>query len=70
MSPIGHRSFRRFAALTVICLAAMSGCGTAAIRVQNISTLDFTDVTIPGRPYGDIAAGATSDYGDVELVFS
>jgi len=70
MSPIG----RRFCdvsrtALAVLCLAAMCGCSTVAIRVENVSPLEFTNVTIAGEPCEDIAPGEISDYIDVRLKF-
>ena len=55
---------------TIWCLVALCGCGTVTeIRVQNISTVDYTDVSVADQPYSDIAAGATSDYKSVELSF-
>lgn len=55
--------------LTVLAIWLMAACGTGApvveIRIHNASTLDFTAVTVAGRSYGDIAAGATSDYQPV-----
>ena len=56
--------------LIVLLLAATTACGGAAeIRVENHSDLDFTDVRVGGQPFGDIAAGATSDYQTVDLRF-
>ncbi len=52
------------------CLLALCGCATSAeVRVENVSTDDFTDLSIAGQPYGDIAAGATSDYRVVRRKF-
>ncbi len=54
--------------VAVFCLALLCGCASVAqVRVQNISTLDFTNLSIAGQPYGDIAAGATTDYRSVDL---
>ncbi len=64
------RSSRSLAVFTVWCLTALCGCKVVTeIRVQNISTLDYTDVSVAGQPYGDIAAGATSEYRSVGLSF-
>ncbi len=58
----------------VCCLTALSACETEGeveieIRIHNVSTLDFTDVSIAGRDYGDIAADETSAYKKVRLSF-
>jgi TonB family protein len=42
-------------------LIPSSSVGTH-IRVRNRSDVDFKDVVVRGKPYGDIAAGAASDY--------
>ena len=63
------RSRNLLAVFAVWCLATLSGCATAEIRVQNVSTVDHTDVSIAGQPYGDIAPGETSDYRSVRLKF-
>ena len=47
--------------LLVVC-----GCATAEIRVENVSSHDFTDLSIAGEPYGDVPAGATTDYRKVK----
>ena len=62
------------AACFVWCLTVLSACETEGeveieIRIHNASTLDFTDVSIAGRDYGDIAAGETSAYKKVRLSF-
>ena len=45
----------------------MSGCASSvAVRIHNNTAVDFIDVTIAGQNYGDIAAGSTSEYQDVE----
>lgn len=47
---------------------ALSGCAsTVAIRVENVSSYDFTEVRVGGQRYGDIEAGETSDYESVRL---
>ncbi len=59
------------AVITIGCLVALCGCATTAeIRVKNISTYDFTDLSIAGQPYGDLAASETSDSRSVKLRFS
>lgn len=45
---------------------ALCGCATTEIRVENVSRHDFTDLSIAGEPYGDVPAGATSDYRAVK----
>ena len=58
------------AVFTVGCLTALFGCRTATeIRIQNVSTLDYTEVSVAGQSYGNIAAGATSDYKSLGLRF-
>jgi len=58
------------AVFTVCCLAVLCGCTSVReIRVQNVSTLDYTDVSVGDQTFGDIAAGATSDYRSVGLRF-
>lgn len=51
------------------CSVALYGCSTAEIRIQNVSPVDFKDVSIAGQRYGDIAASETSDYKPVRLKF-
>ena len=58
----------------VWCLTALSACATEGeveieIRIHNASTLDFTDISVAGRDYGDIAAGETNAYKKVRLSF-
>ena len=53
------------AVCVVWCLTVLSACETEGeveieIRIHNASTLDFTDVSIAGQDYGDIAVGETS----------
>lgn len=57
--------------LTLGCATKLAlGCATKTeIRIENRSSLDYTDVSVAGQPYGDIAAGATSDYKSVKLNF-
>ena len=58
------------AVFTLGCLSALLGCRTATeIRIQNVSTLDYTEVSVAGQSYGNIAAGATSDYKSLGLRF-
>lgn len=64
------RSPMFLAIVAIGCLAALCGsASTAEIRVQNVSTHDFTNLSIAGQPYGDFAPGATSDYRSVKLKF-
>ncbi len=39
------------------------------IRVENISTRNFTNVRVAGQDYGDIAPGEMTDYKNVRLKF-
>lgn len=58
------------ALFTALCLLALCGCATVIeIRIQNNSTLDYSDVSVAGQPYGDLAAGETSEYRSVKLWF-
>ena len=62
------------AVCVVWCLIALSACETEGeveieIRIRNASTLDFTDVSVAGQPYGDIAVGETTAYKKVRLSF-
>jgi len=54
------RSTRIAAVLTVFvvaCLVVLYGCGSVRqIRVQNISTRNFTSVDLAGQVYGDSSA--------------
>lgn len=55
-----------------LAIFAVTWCGcrtTAEIRVENVSPFDFSDVSINGQPYEDVAVGETSEYGSVELTF-
>lgn len=62
-----------FCLLAVLLVAGIvmlyGGKTEVAIRVENISSLDFTEVRVAGQHYGDIAAGATSPYERVEVRF-
>ena len=52
------------------CLALLGGCATVTeIRVENASPFDFEQVSVAGEPFGDIPAGATSEYRKVRLRF-
>ena len=54
--------------IAALCLLVLCGCAsTAEIRIENVSTQDFARVSIAGQPYGDIPAGATTDYRTVDL---
>ena len=54
----------------VSCLVLMCGCtNTIAIRLENSSTLDFTEVSVAGQPYDDLAPGAISEYKEVKTRF-
>jgi hypothetical protein len=37
-------------------------CSTTEIRVRNDSDIEFEDVVVGGKKYGDIKPGATTDY--------
>lgn len=55
-------------ALAFLSAAVSFGCASGTeVRIENASTVDFTDVSVAGRSFGDIAAGATSEYERVEL---
>lgn len=55
-------------AFFVGCATTLFGCRAATeICVRNTSTLDFADVSVAGQPFGDIAAGMTSEYKIVRL---
>lgn len=51
-------------------LILFCGCTSESIRIKNISSFNFTHVTVAGEPVGDIPAGATSEYVDVKLPFT
>ncbi len=53
------RSLCLSAILAACCLVAL-GDSTAEIRIHNASSLDFSEVSVNGVDYGNIAAGATS----------
>ena len=70
---LGHSGARRalrmasLALLGVWILGGLSACGPGSVseievRINNISQFDFTEVSVADRPFGDIAAGARSDY--------
>ena len=60
----------RVALCFVWCVAALCGCRTETeIRLQNVSTLDFTEVRVAGTAYGTLPAGTTSPYRNVGLNF-
>lgn len=51
-------------------LAVLAGCtGVAQIRIENASTVDYSAVSIAGQSFGDIGAGATTEYRPVRLRF-
>ena len=55
-------------------LGALSACGAGGIaeievRINNISQYDFTEVSVAGQSFGDIAAGGTSDFEIVTTRF-
>lgn len=63
-------SSRLSAVLIVAGMTMLFGCRTEAeIRIENGSTLDFTEVRVAGQHYGTIEAGATSPYKPVGLRF-
>ena len=54
--------------VAVWCLVCLAGCATPReVRLHNASTVDFTDVSFAGSPFGDLAAGATSGYRTIGL---
>lgn len=60
--------------LGVWLLGALSACGAGGIaeievRINNISQYDFTEVSVAGQSFGDIAAGGTSDFEIVTTRF-
>ena len=68
--------------LRVVCVAvlvlgmssALTACGPGGIAeieicINNISQFDFTDVSVADQSFGDIAAGASSDYVTVGTRF-
>ncbi len=60
----------RVAAVTALALwllGGLSACGPGGdaeieVRINNISQFDFTNVSVGDQSFGDIAAGASSDY--------
>lgn len=71
MSRAALRTLCFVAILAVPCgVLASGGCTTVReVRIQNASKVDYTGVRVAGQHYGDIAAGATSDYRPVEMRF-
>ncbi len=56
--------------LAVACLVVVCGCAPLKqIRVQNVSTQNFTHVSIAAQDYGAIAPGEMTDYKNVKLKF-
>ncbi len=56
--------------LAVGCLVVVNGCAPLKqIRVQNVSTQNFTNVSIAGQDHGDIGPGKMTDYKNVKLKF-
>ena len=68
---MGSRRIHGRAGWPAVCalgLVVVAGCAsTAQIRVENVSEHDFTDLSIAGVAYGDVAAGATTGYRTVKL---
>lgn len=64
-----ERTVSRFRALFLaVCCLALCGCATVkAIRIQNVSTRDYSNVRIADQHFGEAAAGETSDYRNVTL---
>ncbi len=63
-------SLRPLVAVTVCSWAALSGCATVTeIRIHNTSPLDYADVVVGGQPFGDVPAGGTSVYRNVDVRF-
>lgn len=58
------------APLILVCSTLAGGCRSAAdVRIENVSTLDYRDLTVAGVPYGDVAAGEATGYRTVTLRF-
>ena len=57
----------RIAAIATAILSLAGCAGTAEVRVRNDSAIDFDTLTIEGVDFGDLPAGATSDYQAVPL---
>lgn len=54
--------------LHLVCVTALAACQTTTeIRVENASSLDFSELRIAGQSYGSLGAGETSAYRQVEL---
>ncbi len=52
----------------LLCAVAVGGCrSTVDIRVENVSAVDFRQVRIAGQAYGDVPAGAITDFKPVRL---
>jgi hypothetical protein len=68
----GHHAYENILLLlfTILILTLMTLGGSAMtlagsateIRVRNDSDVDFKDVVVGGKKYGDIKSGATTDY--------
>lgn len=61
-----RRGFR-ITAIATAALALAACAGTAEVRVRNDSGTDFDALTIEGVEFGNLPAGATSDYRAVPL---
>lgn len=57
-------------AFTCLGLVVLGGCTTVReIRIENISTHNYTRVSVGDQFYGDIAPGETTEYKYVKLRF-
>ena len=54
--------------IALLATALLSACGsTTKVRIENISAYDFENVSIADQPFGDVPAGAATDYRPVTL---
>ena len=67
---LAHRWPRGRALLGLLLIASMGCASVAEIRIENVSDLDFAEVSIAGEPFGDVAVGETTEYRPVPLRLS
>ena len=58
---LGHYAMKTLYTLLLLTLLAFS-THASEIRVRNDSKVDFKNVVVGGKKYGDIKQGATTDY--------
>ena len=63
------RTFFTFYILTLMITTMVTTSWATEIRVRNDSAVDFKDVVVGGKNYGDIKSDTTTDYQTWEIAY-